>query len=178
MVPRIVFGFLLVITVGAGDRLIACGDKYLNLGLGTHYHRSAAERRAAGILLYANAGSELSGLVRTLAVEEAMEKAGYRPTVLGSDDELDTALRKRDWDVIIVDGGETPAALRRLPQDRAPRVVPVLMRPTKDELKQAIKAYEVVIHKPSRTRVFVEAIDEAMDLHEFERAAAARRVKR
>ena len=40
---------LLVISLGAAgaERLFACGDKYLNLGLGTHYHRSAAERRAS-----------------------------------------------------------------------------------------------------------------------------------
>src|SRR5215467_5826816 len=98
----------LLVVVGFGtDRLTACGDKYLNLGLGTHYHRSAAERRAAAVLMYANPGSELSRLLVALPVEAAMNKDGYRPVIASSASELDTALRSRKWDVVVVDGRDT-----------------------------------------------------------------------
>jgi hypothetical protein len=170
---------LLVVGVGATDRLAACGDKYLNLGLGTHYHRSAAERRAAAVLVYASAGSELSKLLTTLSIEEAMKKVGYQPAIASSSVDLDAALRARKWDVIVVDGPDTPSVAQRLPKAAgSPRLVPVLTRPTKDQLKQAEKIYDTVINTPSRNRVFVDVVDEAMDLHEMETEAAAKAGKR
>ena len=178
MTVRTIVGLVLVMAVGMANRIVACGDKYLNLGMGTHYHRSAAERRSAGILLYANTGSQLSALLTSLSVEDAMKKAGYQPAILVSADELDGALRKREWDVIFVDGRDTPAVAQHLQQPSAPHLVPVLTRPTKDELKHAEKVYDVVINTPSKTRVFVDAIDDAIDLHEMEKTAATKKAKR
>ena len=163
-------------TLGA-DRLAACGDKYLSLGLGTHYHRSAAERRAAAVLMYANPGSELSRLLTALSVEAAMNKDGYRPVIAASPSELDAALRNHKWDVVVVDGRDTAAVAQRVQQPAAPRLVPVLTRPTKDELKQAVKTYDTVLNTPTKTRAFVDVVDDAMDLHEIEERAAAKAAK-
>ena len=170
---------LLIMGVCSADRLAACGDKYLSLGLGTHYHRTTAERRAAAVLLYANAGSELSRLLTTLSVEEAMKKVGYQPAIASSSAQFVAALSSRKWDVIVVDGPDTLSVAQRLPRSAgAPRLVPVLTRPTKDQLKQAEKTYDTVINTPSRNRVFVDVVDDAMDLHEMESEAAAKAVKK
>jgi len=169
---------LVVIGIGAADRLSACGDKYLTVGLGTHYNRSAAERRAAAVLLYANAGSDLARLMTGLSVEAAMNKVGYHPTIAASPSELDAALRKHDWDVVVVDGRDTDAVVQRLQKAARPHVVPVLTKPTKDELKQAQKMYDTVLNTPSKSRAFVDVVDDAMDLHEVETAAAAKAAKR
>jgi hypothetical protein len=179
MKARVWIAALLVIGPGAlgADRLAACGDKYLSLGLGTHYHRSAAERRDAAVLMYANPGSELSRLLTTLSVEAAMNKDGYRPAIVSSAVELDTALRTRKWDVVVVDGRDTQAVVQRLQKTSPPHVVPVLTRPTKDELKQAEKRYETVLNTPTKNRVFVDVVDDAMDLHEIEERAAAKAAK-
>jgi len=169
---------LVVIAIGAADRLSACGDKYLTLGLGTHYSRSAAERRAAAVLLYATAGSELAQLVTGLSVEAAMNKVGYHPTIAVSPSELDTALRKQNWDVVVVDGRDTQTVVQRLQKTAPPHVVPVLTKPTKDELKQAERIYDTVLNTPTKTRPFVDVVDDAMDLHEMETAAATKAAKR
>jgi len=169
---------LLVVGVGAAQRLVACGDKYLSVGLGTHFHHSAAERRAARVLIYANSGSELSRLLTALLVEEAMNKAGYRPAIAKSTTDLDTALRAPNWDVILVDGREMPSVVPRLQKPAGPHLVPVLTRPTKDELKLAEKTYDTVLNTPSKNRVFVDVVDDAMDLHEIEVEAAAKAAKR
>jgi len=169
---------VIVVGVGAADRLTACGDKYLNLGLGTHYNRSATERRAAAVLVYASAGSELSKLLATLSVEEAMKKVGYQPAIASSSAQLDGALNSRKWDVIVVDGPDTPSvALRLQKTPDPPHLVPVLTRPTKDQLKQAEKIYDTVINTPSKNRVFVDVVDDAMDMHEIEERAAAKAAK-
>lgn len=174
-----VFVTTLLVVVGCGtpDRLTACGDKYLNLGLGTHYHRSAAERRAAGVLMYANPGSDLSRVLTALPVEAAMNKDGYHPVIASSASELDAALRSRKWDVVVVDARDTAMVAQRLRKPSAPHVVPVLTKPTKDELKQAEKTYDTVLNTPTKTRVFVDVVDDAMDLHEIEARAEAKAAK-
>jgi hypothetical protein len=179
MARRLAGTLLLVVSVSGTDRLAACGDKYLNLGLGTHYHRSLAERRAAAVLLYASTGSELSKLLTTLSVEEALKKVGYQPAIASSSTELDTFLQARRWDVIVVDGPDTPSVAERLTRTAsAPHLVPVLTKPTKDQLKQAEKTYDTVINTPSKNRVFVDVVDDAMDLREMQTEAAAEPAKR
>jgi hypothetical protein len=169
----------LLIATGVGTGPIAaCGDKYLNLGLGTHYHRSAAERRAAAILMYANPGTELSRLLTVLSIQPAMNKVGYQPAIASSSADLDAALRMRKWDVIVVDGHDTQSVVQRLQKTDGPHVVPVLTRPTKEELKQAEKIYDTVLNTPSRNRAFVDIVDDAMDLHEMETEAATKAAKR
>ena len=84
--------------------------------------------------------------------------------------ELDAALRARQWDVIVIDGSNS----QRVRNAGGPRVVPVLIRPTKDELKQARKLYRTVIDTPTKNRLFLETIDDAVELHEAETRAAAR----
>jgi hypothetical protein len=178
MARPLIATLLVVVGFGTADRLIACGDKYLNLGLGTHYHRSAAERRAAAVLMYANPGSELSRVLTTLPVEAAMNKDGYRPVIALSPSELDAALRNRKWDVVVVDGRDTATVVQHLQQPSGPHVVPMLTRPTKDELKQAERNYDTVLNTPTKTRAFVDVVDDAMDLHEIEARAAAKAAKR
>lgn len=165
---------LLVVAVASSDRLVACGDKYLNLGLGTRFARSPAERRAAAVLVYAIPGSDLSRMFGAQSVEEGMKKVGYQPTQVGTEKEFDAALRARSWDVIVLDGRDSASVSQRLPKTGGPHLVPVLTRPTKDELKQARKIYETVLETPSKSRVFVETVDEALDLHEIDAAAVAK----
>lgn len=173
----LITALLVVVGFGTADRLNACGDKYLNIGLGTHYHRSAAERRAAAVLVYAPPGSELSRVLSALSVEAAMNKDGYRPVIASSASELDAALRNRTWDVVVVDGRDTTAVVKHLQKSSGPHVVPMLMRPTKDELKQAEKTYDTVLNTPTKTRAFIDIVDDAMDMHEIEERAAAKAAK-
>ena len=169
---------LVVVGFGTADHLFACGDKYLNIGLGTHYHRSTAERSAAAILMYANPESELSRVMKALSVEAAMNKDGYRPVIAASTSELEAALRKQKWDVVVVDGRDTATVVQRLQKPSAPHLVPMLTKPTKDELKQAEKTYDTVLNTPTKTRAFVDVVDDAMDLHEIEARNEAKAAKR
>ena len=82
------------------------------------------------------------------------------------------------WDVIVVDGRDAASVIPRLPKGTRPHVVPVLSKPTKDELKLAQRAYETVITNPSRNTVFVDVVDDAVDLHEMEVEAAAKAAKK
>ena len=179
MARTLVGTLLLVLASGAIDPLGACGDKYLNLGLGTRYHWSAKERRAAGILIYATPDSELSKLLASLSVHDAMKKVGYQPTFASSGDQLDAALRARSWDVVVVDGVDADTVAPRLRKAQgAPQVLPVLTKATKEDVKRAEKTYDVVLNAPSKNRVFIDGVEDAMDVHAYERAEAARAAER
>jgi len=178
MTRGFIVGLLVAVGVTANDHVAACGDKYLNLGIGTRFDRSPAERRAAGILLYAAPGTDLARTLPALSVEDGLKKAGYQPTVATTTAQFDAALRARAWDVIVLDGRDSERVSQRVAKTGGPRVVPVLAQPTKEELKQARKTYEIVLANPSKSRVFVEAVDDALDLHEIEALAAAKNARK
>jgi hypothetical protein len=91
---------------------------------------------------------------------------------------LSASIQERER-VIVVDGPDTAAVAQRLRKAAgAPHLVPVLTRPTKDQLKQAEKTYDTVINTPLKNRVFVDVVDDAMDLREIEARAAAKASKR
>jgi len=159
---------LVAVASTASDQVAACGDKYLNLGLGTRFERSASQRRAAAVLLYAGAGSDLSQTLAALAVEDGMRKAGYQPARTTTAAEFDAVLGRRTWDVIVLDNRDLQAVSQHLPSGVKSRLVPVLARPTKDELKQVRRSYEVVLASPTKSRLFVEAVDDALDLLEID----------
>src|ERR1041384_7930895 len=82
--------------------LQACGDKYLIATRGTRFQR-ATPNRSAAILVYANPASGLPKTLADLPIEETLRKAGYKPTSIATAAELDAALRKGGWDLVLVD---------------------------------------------------------------------------
>jgi hypothetical protein len=171
-------GLLMLAGIGAAAAdLAACGDKFLMPALCTRYERSPAARQAAALLVFAEPGSDLSRVMSDLSVEAVLRREGYRPKVVASATELAAALRASVWDVVVVDGRDR-AAVVGSGAGVAPRVVPVLGRPSKDELKAVRKQYGAVVNAPTKGRTFVETIDEAMDLHDADVRAAAKKAFR
>ena len=113
-------GLLLVVGVGASGHLFACGDKFLMLGRGTRYERSPAARQASAILLYANPASELSRTLSRLSVDSMLQRAGYKPTTVSNEAELDAALLERKWDVVVVDAQDSQSDRSACPECRRP----------------------------------------------------------
>lgn len=168
-------GLLLVVGAGTSGDLLACGDKFLILSRGTRYERSPVARQAAAILIYANPTSELSRTLTTLSVDATLRKVGYSPTSVASVAELDKALREREWDLVVVDATDSQTVSQRIQGAAAPHVVPVLHKPSKTELTDTKKLYRSVVNTPSKSRAFLETIDDAMDLREAEAKAAKKR---
>jgi len=169
---------LMAAVVLASDPLFACGDKFLLLGRGTRYERSPAARQASAVLMYVNPASQLSRTLAALSVDATLRKAGYRPTVVASVDDLDKALRAGRWDLVVADAADSETVSQHARGSAAPRVVPVLNKPTKTELKQAKGQFRTVLDTPSRSGAFVDVIDDEMDLREAEVKAAARKAAR
>ena len=173
MKSRVGIAVLLLATAINDGRLIACGDKYLSVGFGTHFERTPAERRDATVLVYAEPGSNLERTIKEPAVKAKINKEGYQPFVVSSQEELDMAMRGRPPQVIVVEGRHSQALSQRIRKGES-RIVPVLYNPTRDELKQERRTFETVINTPKKGHTFVDTVDEAIVILEIEAEAAAK----
>lgn len=161
----------------ATPALEACGVKFLLPALGTHFERSRASRQAAAVLIYAAPASELSRTLASLSVKAALEKEGYQPSMVSTPSAFDAAVRATRWDVIVVDGGNPP----KLPTNAgatAPRLLPVLNGASKDDVKAAKATCGTALDKPTKARAFVDAVDAALDLHDADLRASAKKAGR
>jgi len=172
MKSRVGLALLLLAAAGSDRRLVACGDKYLSVGFGTRFERTPADRNAATVLVVAEPGSYLEGTVKALDVDASMKKDGYRPRYASSPAAVDAALQGRPPQVIVCEVRQCQDLSRRTKGES--RIVPVMYRPTRDELKQARRTFETVIDTPKKGYAFVDTVDEALDIYAIEAEAAAK----
>lgn len=166
---------LLAAGAGTSSHLLACGDKFLVVGRGIRYERSAAARQASAVLIYARPASELSLTMARLSVEPALLKAGYKTTTVASEGDLLAAVRGQRYDLVLLDGQDTAAVSQLLQGGARPDFVPVFHRPTKPEVTAAKQRYRVVLKDPRKSRAFIDTIDEAMDSRDSESKVTARK---
>ncbi|HUP47969.1 MAG TPA: hypothetical protein VNA04_04180 [Thermoanaerobaculia bacterium] len=154
-----------LLVAGAGTDVLACGDKFLVVSRGTRFQRPPIARPAASILLYANPATGLPSALSNVAFESTLRKAGYQPTSVTTAAELESALREKEWDLIVADLAEGQAIRARL-QGRAgsPLVLPVLYNASRKELAEARKEYRLLLRAPTKAEAFLEVIDDAVVL--------------
>ena len=155
-------GLLLLTGISSGDVLLACGDKFLVSSRGTRFQRAAVAREPASILIYTNPASELPKVLAGIPVHATLTKAGYRPTTVATSDELDKALGRGGWDLVLVGMVDAQGVSKRLRGDHVPAVLPVVFNPTTSELKETKTLYPVVLQAPAKSQSFLSAIDEAL----------------
>ena len=153
---------VLLVFVSLPVGMLACGDKFLVPGRGVRFRDRPVNREAAAVLLYAPPGSRLNGTVQAQPVEASLRTAGYRPTLVTSEAELDTALHGRAWDVVVLDLAHGPAILRRLPAVSAPDVLPVAYGASKAARGEARQHYRRVVDAPTKQRAIIRAVDDVL----------------
>jgi hypothetical protein len=169
-------GLLLLIAINPGDILLACGDKFLVSSRGTRFQRAAVAREPASILIYTNPASELPKVLASIPVDATLTKAGYRPTTVTTSDELEKALSRGGWDLVLVGMADARAVSKRLRGEIVPAVLPVVFNPTSSELSESKKLYPVVLKAPAKSQSFLSAIDEAIAHRPKPQAKPAHRV--
>jgi hypothetical protein len=176
MKMRLVLAVVLIVSgLAARADVAACGDKFLVIGRSVRYDRTPALRRSAAILLYAGPGTDLARTLTSVPVENTLRKAGYQIASIALTSDLDRALASRTWDVIVIDGTETQTVAGHLTGPSAPGVLPVLHNPAAAVLQQSKARYGVIIKTPARTQSFVDAVDDAVELHRAETTAPKRK---
>jgi len=145
--------------MGVRTSVIACGDKFLVVSRGTRFDRAAPQRDAA-ILIYVNPATALARDFAQMPLESTLRKAGYVPTTVSGAQELDRALARGDWALVLMDAKDVQDVRSRMRGTAT--LLPVLHDPTSDAFKQAKKQYQHVLKSPAKSRVILDAIDEAL----------------
>jgi hypothetical protein len=161
MKQLVVTGLLIGACTAVQADLLACGDKFLIVTRGTRFQR-AASRTSASILVFANPASNLPKALANLPVEAILRKAGYKPTIVTTAAELEAALNRGGWDVVVADVADSWAVSGRTSSDSAPVVLPVFYNVTGQELARAKKQYPVVLKSPTKSQSFLDAVDDAL----------------
>jgi hypothetical protein len=156
-----------IVLTEAGTDLLSCGDKFLVASRGTRFQRAAADRHPAKILVYANPASALPKALEKAMVEETLRKAGYQPTSVSDPNELEQALRRGGWDLVLADLADGTALRGRIQgSSSAPMVLPVVYNPSGAAIAQAKKDYQRVLKGPIKSQAFLDAIDDALALRD------------
>jgi hypothetical protein len=160
MTIRLVVTVLLLGVIASGEPLFACGEKY-RVGIRpTRFQQPPRARTSASILIYANPA--LSKALAGVPVDETLRKVGYKPTSVTSPKEFQAALGRGGWDLVLLDVGDSSAAIARSPAANAPVVLPVIFNASKAELAAAKKQHPHALKGPVKSQSLVNAIDDAL----------------
>ncbi|HEX4347725.1 MAG TPA: hypothetical protein VHZ73_09140 [Vicinamibacterales bacterium] len=140
--------------------VVACGDKFLVVNRGTRFDRPTT-RRPAAVLVYAKPASDLTKTLAALPVEATLRKAGYQPSTVASERELDDALAAHTWDLVLADALDVRAIRQRLSRP-SPVVVPVVYGVSVAGIKQLKAEFPSLVRAPNRSQNFLDAVEDAL----------------
>jgi hypothetical protein len=152
---------------------LACGEKFFVPGRGAQFRLMPAERQTASVLFYSPATSALARTLAQLKTDAALRKAGYRPTVAATPDDLGRAAATR-WDVVVVGPEDVGLIKRQIPPADQMHLIAVLANPTGAQLSQA-RLESAAVRLPSRNQDLLDLLDDAAARAMAERARAMKR---
>jgi hypothetical protein len=124
-----------VLSVSASQ---ACGDKLVPLGGGIRFEQIHVSRHPGKIILFLNPASKLSAANDEFRLGAALEKAGHAVRSVGNRHELEVALQTSNADLVLMDWSDVLQLQAEFPsQAGLPAILPILYRPTAEELLDA-----------------------------------------
>lgn len=141
----------------------ACGDKYIRLAarLGAAY----TAEQAATVLIYMPPESAVPAAARKIGLHDSLKRAGHKVYAISRAEDLDAALKVRQYDIVIADAAVTDAIAPALQLARGrPSLVPVFHTQTKQQHEDARKQLRCLISSRERAYYAVAEIDHVMKL--------------
>lgn len=163
MTAKLLFALLLWGSAAGAD-LLACGDKFLVPSRGTRFARAPVAREKVSILVYARPGSALADELGETSIAAILIKAGYRATVAVDAEQLQSALGKGSWNLVLADLADSEGVRGRSRDSRSPAILPVLREPKREVLARARKEYGTVLETPSKSARILETVDRVITL--------------
>ncbi len=149
----------LLLAGGSVIPILGCGDKFLIVSRGTRYQRAPLARDPAGILIYTSPSSDVSKALAGIPVDATLRQAGYHLAFIDSPAELDRALSKGGWDLVLAGLADAEALSRR---STGATFLPVVLNPSTAALKETRKQFPVVLKGPAKSQALLDAVDEAL----------------
>lgn len=141
--------------------VLACGDKFVVLGRAGRFF---VTKYPATILIYVNPASHMPAAMKDFRLEATLKKAGHKTKTVDSSADLEQALSSGKYDLVLADLSDSPGVQKDAASAASkPLVVPVLYKPTPDELAAVEKKYGCLIAPASsRNTDLLPVLDQAM----------------
>jgi hypothetical protein len=143
----------------------ACGDKFLLVGRGLDFHRAYAALYPASILIYARLPGDAAKAIRDPQFQAQLKQSGHHVLLVENDAALTRALESDRVDLILTDVADAERLARQASAAPSkPAVLPVMYRPTKEEVQTIEARYQCRLSSADRTDRYLAAIDNAMKI--------------
>src|SRR5262245_43520043 len=137
-----------------------CGDKFVLVGGGARVMRSKYPSR---VLVFMNPSSRVPAAEKEFHVEATLTAAGHKAKVVESQAEVATALDSGKYDIVLADTADVPELRKRCDAVASkPAVLPLLYKPTADELSAAQKEANCLVRPSKKATDLLAVIDETM----------------
>jgi len=142
------------------DSASACGDKFVLVGAGARVMRSKYPSR---VLVFMNPSSRIPAAEKEFHVEATLTAAGHKATVVESQAEVQKALETGKYDLVLADAADVPQLRQRCGASPSkPAVLPLLYKPTAEELAAAEKEANCVARPSKKATDLLVVVDETM----------------
>jgi hypothetical protein len=159
---KLLFAGLAVAALVLGPAaVLACGDKFVVLGRTARFF---ATKYPASILIYVNPASHMPAAMKEFRLEATLKKAGHKPKTVESSADLEQAMATGKYDIVLADLSDSSGVQKDAASAASkPLVVPVLYKPTPEELAAVEKKYGCLIAPASsRNTDLLPVLDQAM----------------
>jgi hypothetical protein len=155
------FVAMVVVALVIGETIaLACGDKFVLLGMGSRVARS---KYPSTILIYMNPASRVPSADKEFHVEAVLKAAGHKAKVAESQGEVEKALASGKYDLVLADYNDVPALRKEASSmPSKPIVLPLLYKPTPAELSAAEKEAECLVKPSKASRDLLVVVDQTL----------------
>jgi hypothetical protein len=141
----------------------ACGDKLSAFSRAVKHSNGV---HTAQILLLAPAGSAAATLAANPHFQRAVKTGRHELRIADSDDRLSSELATGNFDLVLADAGLAAKVEEQIRSKSSSAVfVPVLNSPSKAELRDMEHRYPVVLTSHANSGRYLDALDDAVELH-------------
>jgi hypothetical protein len=164
MQPRVLTSVIvLVIMQLPAHPLQACGDKFLMIGKGAKYRQAYAAIYPASVVVFAHPDRAAAKAILDPRLLADLKLAGHRVSVIRDEGTLSQTMATGRVDVLLTDAADADRLTQHA--DAAPGrpgVLPVAVKPTKEEAKAIEARYHCLLKSGDRSARYLAAIDDLM----------------
>lgn len=144
-------------------RVQACGDKFLMIGKGAKFRQAYAAIYPAEVVVFAQPQRGAAKAILDPRLLTDLKQAGHRVSIIEDERALSRTLATDRVDVLLTDAADADRLAEQADSaPTKPRVLPVMVKPTKEEAKAMEARYHCLLTSGDRSVRYLAAIDDVM----------------
>jgi hypothetical protein len=153
-------------SLAAASVALACGDKLVPLGGGIRFEQIHLSRHPGRIILFLNPASQLPTANHEFHLDTALQRAGHAVSTVTSREELEQAVQAGNPDLVVMDWSDVVQIHPGLQgEPGSPPILPVLYRPTAEQLLEAREHTSCVAPAAKRNgrQTVVQSVEQVLE---------------